>query len=162
MAAITKELVYRTMRRELFACLAFVTPSGEPRSAGVCYVVDGDKLFIATERDSWKARYIGRDPRVALTVTIPKSIPFLPWIRIPAATISFPGTARVLGLDEIGEDVRRRLLRVNAASAEELATCCIIEVTPVGHFVTYGVGTSLLGMRDHQNAGGRVAVGGAA
>ncbi len=159
MRALTRELVYQTMEREVFACLAFVTPSGEPRTAGVCYVVDGDKLYVATEPDSWKARYIGQRPHVALTIPIAKRIPFLPWIKIPAATISFHGAARILRFDEAGEGVRRRLMRVNAATEAELARCCLIEIAPRGHFSTYGVGTTLLEMRDHERAGRRVEVG---
>lgn len=156
---LNKALIYQTMDREVFACLSYLTPAGEPRSVGICYVVDGERLIIATERDSWKARYIAADPRVALTIPIAKRIPFLPWIRIPSATISFPGTVRTLDVTALREPVYRRLLRVNAAKPEELATCCVLEVTPTGYFTTYGVGVSLLGMRDHRNAGGRIPVG---
>jgi hypothetical protein len=35
----------------------------------------------------------------------------------------------------------------------------IIEIRPTGHFVTYGVGVSLLDMRDPKKARGRVPVG---
>ena len=34
----------------------------------------------------------------------------------------------------------------------------IIEVTPKGDFVTYGVGVSFMGMRDTENARGRAVV----
>jgi len=39
-----------------------------------------------------------------------------------------------------------------------VADSCLIEVTPQGEFVTYGVGVSLMEMRDPAKARGRAAV----
>lgn len=157
-AHVSTEIVWEALRHELFACLSFVNPAGEARAAGIVYVVEGGELFIATERESWKARHIAKNPHVALVVPIAKRIPFLPWIKIPAATINFAGTATVMRVDELGAGVRKRLLRSNAASDEDLASACVLRVKPVGDFVTYGVGTTMWGMRDHKGAQGRAPV----
>lgn len=58
--------------RELFAArnyahLATVGPAG-PTSVPIWIDVDGDRLFFFTQSHSRKARNIGRDPRVALSV----------------------------------------------------------------------------------------------
>jgi len=36
---------------------------------------------------------------------------------------------------------------------------CMLEIRPTGHFVTYGVGVSLMDMRDPEKARGRAPVG---
>ena len=50
---------------------------------------------MATVLTSFKARNVMRNPHVSLTVTVGQRIPFLPWIKIPAATITFQGLARL-------------------------------------------------------------------
>jgi hypothetical protein len=42
--------------------------------------------------------------------------------------------------------------------AERRDLCCILELEPEGRFLTYGVGVSLMKMRDPVAASGRVAV----
>jgi hypothetical protein len=39
-----------------------------------------------------------------------------------------------------------------------LAESCLIELTPEGHFLTFGIGVSLMGMRNHEAALTRVPV----
>jgi hypothetical protein len=126
--ALNSDYVWREVEKRIFACLSFVTAAGEARSAGICYIVADHKLLIATQRDSWKARHIAGNPHVAITVTIPKRIPFLPWIQVPAATISFHGTATLRSADTLDERTRRRLLGANASRPEELAGQVIIAV----------------------------------
>ena len=46
-------------------------------------------------------RHIAANPNASMTVTFPKHVPFLPFIRIPAATITFRGEAEVLGVGDI-------------------------------------------------------------
>lgn len=157
-APISTALVWSEISRRCFAVLSYVTPRAEARSAGVVYVVRDERLYIRTDTDSWKARHIRLNPSVALNVTIPKRVPFMPWIRIPEATIAFGGTARVIDGDTADADLAQALARATGHEVESLAGICFIEVTPAGHFATYGVGVSLLDMRHPAKARGRVAV----
>jgi hypothetical protein len=159
MVAITPATVWKEINRHLYGCLAFVNPDGHPRTAGIVYVVHAGKLYIATERDSWKARHIAKDPHVALTINIPKRIPFFPWAQIPDASISFHGRARLMTPEELAPGLYEKLKGKNAADAEKYrARLVIIQVTPEDHFATYGVGVPLMRMADHEYARGRCPV----
>ncbi|HSK98156.1 MAG TPA: pyridoxamine 5'-phosphate oxidase family protein, partial [Euzebyales bacterium] len=62
--------IWREIASGSFLVLSYVTPSGDPRSAGVMYKAIGQKLYIVTGADSWKARHIAADGRVAVTVPV--------------------------------------------------------------------------------------------
>ena len=155
---LSSELVWQELKKEIFAVLGMVTAKGKARTVGVVYAVHDYKLYIVTRKDTWKVRHVGQNPHVSMTVTIPKRILFLPWIKIPAATITFSGKAAVLDTEQTGEEVLHSLLRGLATDAETLATMCVIEVQPVGDFITYGVGIPLMTMRHPEKARGRVPV----
>jgi hypothetical protein len=157
-APITTELVWSEIEKRSFAVLSYVTPRGEARSSGIVYVVVGRKFYIRVASDSWKAKHIGRNPNVALNVTIPKRVPLMPWIQIPQATVALQGTARLLGAEEVGQPVLDALDHATAHEPEGGVVMRFLEVSPRGHFATYGVGVSLLTMRDPERARGRVAV----
>lgn len=78
----------------------------------------------------------------------------MPWITIPAPTITFSGTAAVLDRDDLSAELFEKLYRHD----EERSDWCAIEVVPEKHFVTYGVGVSLLDMRFPDKARGRAPV----
>ena len=158
MAELTSEQVLTKLKKELFGVLGMVTAKGETRTVGIVYAVHDRKLYIATGKDSWKARHVGGNPHVSITVPIAKRIHFLPFIKIPAATITFSGVAKVLEPDKVGADVLYALLRGLAEDQERLATMCIIAIEPFGNFITYGVGIPLMQMRDTEKARGRVPV----
>jgi hypothetical protein len=158
-AKLTAAQVWRHIDQNLFAVLGMVTPQGEARTVGIVYVTDGRKLYIGTLKSAWKARHIAHNPHVSLTIPIAKRLPFIPWIKIPAATITFSGVARVLEHCEVSVDVLRRLYRDVVKDASAMAASCVIEVAPQKEFITYGVGTSLMEMRFPEKARGRVAVG---
>ena len=157
-APITTALVWTEINKRRFAVLSYVTPRAEARSAGVVYVVREGRIYIQTDTASWKARHIRSNPNVALNVTIPKRVPFMPWIRIPEATIAFSGTARVIDADAVDSALMQALGAATAHEGIDQSTLCFIEVTPAGHFATYGVGVPLLDMRDPRKARGRAAV----
>jgi len=157
-APITTDLVWNEIERRLFAVLSYVNPKGRARSAGVVYVVQSRVLYVATDVQSWKAKHIRLNPNVALNVTIPKRIPFMPWIKIPAATIAFSGTARVLAAGEADPEVVQALIRGMADHPERVANASLLEIHASGDFVTYGVGVPLLDMRDPNKARGRAPV----
>ena len=156
---LTTRQVWDEIGQELFAVLGMVTARGEARTVGVVYVVDGRKLYIGSDRDAWKVRHVGANPHVSVTIPIAKRIAFLPWINIPAATITFSGTARVLSPEEASPALLQKLFRGMAEDETRLTDSCLIEVTPEKDFVTYGIGVSLLQMRDPNLAQGRVSVG---
>ncbi|QEO14256.1 hypothetical protein FLP10_07370 [Agromyces intestinalis] len=82
---------------------------------------------------------------------------FLPWIRIPAATITFSGVAEPVPVADLAPDVANVLLHGLEFTDEEAQSITGFAVRPRGDFVTYGVGVSAMGMRDTELARGRVA-----
>lgn len=158
MAELTTQQVWQAMEKQLFAVLGMVNAKGEARTVGVVYIIRDQKLYISTQKSTWKTRHIQQNGHVSITVLIHKRIPFLPWIKIPAATITFSGTARVLAYDDVDAEIASSLSG-RELSKQETAVLAIIEVSPVGDFVTYGVGVSMSEMRDQEKARGRVAVG---
>lgn len=156
---LTTEQVWQEIEEELFAVIGMVTAKHEARTVGIVYVVRDRKLYIGTGKDTWKARHIAGNPHVSMTIPIAKRIPFLPWIKIPAATITFHGTARVLETAETPPDLLQAVFRQVADDEEMMADSCLIEVTPEKDFVTYGIGVSLMQMRHPEKARGRAPVG---
>jgi hypothetical protein len=105
-------------------------------------------------------KHIAHNGQVSLTVPIHKGIPLMPFIKIPAATITFAGLAEVLHPADTDPDTLKALYRGLADDEALMADSRVIAVTPVGDFLTYGVGVSLMGMRDTKAARGRAPVGG--
>jgi hypothetical protein len=157
---LTSDQVWQAMEKEVFAVLGMVTPQGEARTVGVVYVVRQRKLYISSNREAWKVRHIAANPHVSVTIPIAKRIFFLPWIKIPSATITFSGTARVFPAAEASPDILRAVLRGMADQEQMVAAAAIIEVTPKKEFVTYGVGVSLMEMRSPEKSRGRAPVNG--
>jgi hypothetical protein len=158
-APVTSDLVWREIEKRSFAVLSYVNPKGQARSAGIVYVPIDRVLYVRTAEKSWKTKHIQRNPHVALNVTIPKRIPFLPWIKIPDATIAFSGTARVIPMSDIEPKLLDTVLGPLIKQHGIMEDNCIIEIRPTGHFATYGVGVSLLDMRHPEKARGRAPVG---
>ncbi len=141
-----------------FAVLGYVTPRGEPRSSGVVYKTLGRRLYVAVAPDSWKARHITLSGKVSVTVPIRRGGLVSLVSPIPPATVSFHATATVYPGGS--RQVRPLLEQLGALlPAERRSSASIIEVIPEGAFVTYGLGVSLLKMRDPIAARSRVAVG---
>jgi nitroimidazol reductase NimA-like FMN-containing flavoprotein (pyridoxamine 5'-phosphate oxidase superfamily) len=157
--AATTETVWSAMDRNIFGVLAFTNKVGEPRSAGIVYVVDGRSLLISSARDSWKNRHISRHPKVSMTVTIPKRVPFLPFIKVPAATVTFKGDAEILDVDELSEEATRRLFKSSRLDEDMIHTVQVIKVVPRGEFLTYGIDMTITQMADHERAVARVPCG---
>ena len=156
-ARLTTEQVWHQIAKASFAVLSHVTPAGEPRSSGVVYKTVGRRLYIATAPDSWKARHIAASGRVAVTVPVRRGGLLSLVLPIPPATVSFHATAVLHPADS----PRVRPLLKELASLlpqERQASAAVIEVIPEGRFVTYGVGVSLMQLRDPAAAAARVAV----
>jgi uncharacterized pyridoxamine 5'-phosphate oxidase family protein len=158
MADLTTAQVWKEIENNVFAVLGMVTANHEARTVGIVYVAQGGKLYIASKSDAWKVRHIANNPHVSLTVAIPKRVPLMPWIKVPAATITFAGRATVTPATQTDPAILQLIYRGLATDAETLAQSSTIVVEPTGDFVTYGIGVSLMAMRDTVKARGRVPV----
>lgn len=158
MAEISKNQIWEQINKQIFAVLGVVTKHGEARTVGIVYVVHEGKLYISSQKQAWKVRHIAQNPHVSLTIPIHKRIPIMPWIKIPAATITFSGEANLLAYQAVSDGIIQKLFRGLEVTAAQMDDLSIIEITPVGDFVTYGAGVSLMDMRDTEKARGRVAV----
>ena len=157
-ASLTTEQVWREIEGSFFAVLGTVNRKGEPRTAGIVYVVRGRRLYIGTDPSSLKARNIRRNPNVSLTVTLDRR-PFFLWrMKIPPAVITFRGEAVLREREEVAPEIHEKLMSGIEMSEEAAAGTVFIEVTPRGHFSTYGVGVPLRTMLRPDEAWGRVAV----
>ncbi len=154
----TTDIVWKAINGELFAVLGMVTENQESRTVGIVYIVNDRKFYIGTGLKTWKARHIKKNPNVSLTIPIAKRIPIMPWIKIPQATITFAGTAKIIPGPDASLDLLRSVFRHLADDQVFMKDNCLIEVTPVGEFITYGVGIPLMQMREPEQSRGRAPV----
>lgn len=158
-ATLTSEQVWREVEARSFGVLGFVTARGEARTTGIVYLARDRYIYISTWKDAWKAKHIAANPHVSLTVTIPKRIPFMPWIRIPDATITLQGQATLHAPAEVPAGIPQTLIKgLKLGHGDPLADLAIIRIKPHGEFLTYGIGVSMATMRDPEAASGRAPV----
>ena len=157
--SLTTEQVWKALDRSFFGVLAFANRDGHPRTTGVCYTVEGRSLYVSTDKGMWKVRHIAANPNVSMTVTLPKRVPFLPFIKVPAATITFRGEAQILEVDDIDPAVFKRLPRGNERDPAVLEGTAVIRIIPRGEFVAYGIAMPIMQMRKHEEAHGRAPCG---
>ena len=155
----TSAQVWRALARASFAVVGYVTPGGEPRSSGVVYATAGKRLYVVVAADSWKARHIAASGQVAVTVPVRRGGLLSLLLPIPPATISFHAAAIVHPAGPVASGaVPARL--TSLLPAERRDESCVIEIVPEGWFVTYGIGVSLMKMRDTSAARARLPVTG--
>lgn len=157
--SLTTEQVWEALDRGFFGVIAFVNRNGHPRTAGVCYTVEGRSLYVSTDKAAWKVRHIAANPNVSMTVTLPKRVPFLPFIKVPAAAITFRGQAEILEVHDIDPSVFKRLGRGRERDPAVLADTAVVRVIPRGEFVTFGIAMPITQMRKHEKAHGRAPCG---
>lgn len=151
---LTSEQIWDEVEKNNFAVLGMVTADQEARTVGVSYVVDDHKLYIGADRSQWKTKHIERNQHVSLTIPIARRVPLMPWIKVPAATVTFSGTAQVLEKDQLSAGLFDDLYRHEVGSDGWRA----LEVTPAKDFITYGVGVSVLTMRHPERSRARASV----
>lgn len=157
-ASVTTEQVWRALATTSFAIISHVTPNGQPRSSGVVYATAGRRLYVVVAPDGWKARHIALNKHVAVTVPVRRGGMLSLLFPIPPATISFHATAVVHSEDS--KERTRALKQLEALiPPERRGAGAVIEVIPEGCFVTYGIGVSLMQMRDPAAARANVPVG---
>ncbi len=152
---LTAQDVWSAVSKASFAVLSHVTPAGAPRSSGVVYAVQDDRMLVAVAKDSWKARHIGTDGLVAVTVPIRRGGLMSLLMPIPPATVSFPAAATV----HSGEALYRIPALAKLVPPERWTSCVIVDIRPTGHYITYGLGVPLLRMRDPVRSRARIPVG---
>jgi len=150
--------VWRDIAKRSFAVIAHVNDEGEPRSSGVVYALIDHSLFVAVAPDSWKARALQTGDQVSVTVPVPRGGLLAMLLPIPPATISFHARvtvhrAEAMTRSSLPKELRRLLPET------EGSPICMLELTPEGRFLTYGIGVSLPAMRDPAIAAGHVPTG---
>ncbi|MFU8947874.1 pyridoxamine 5'-phosphate oxidase family protein [Mycetocola zhadangensis] len=162
MANLTTDDVWRVLEKQNFMVVGMVSARGEARTAGVMPFTVDRTLWFTTNDDEWKARHIAAHPAVSVTVAIPKRVPLLPWIKVPAATITFSGIADIVPAERMPNAARQALTKgIELGSDGSRGTLLGIGIRPVGDFITYGVGVSVVKMRDTEAARGRAPSQGA-
>ena len=157
-ARVTTEQVWRALATTSFAVISHVTPDGQPRSSGVVYATAGLRLYVVVAADGWKARHIALNKHVVVTVPVRRGGILSLLLPIPPATISFHATAVVH--PEGWTKLSTALKQIEALiPPQRRASSTVIEIIPEGDLVTYGIGVSLLQMRDPAAARAHVSVG---
>jgi len=155
---LNSDLIWRKLAKTSFAVISYATPTGMPRSSGVVYALVGRRMYVAVADDSWKAKHISASGRVAVTVPVRRGGIMSLLLSIPPATISFHASAIVHPASSLEDSPLSKDL-APLLPPERRISSRIIEIQPVGHFLTYGLGVSLMQMRSPALARGRVPVG---
>lgn len=158
MVQVSSQQVWDVLGKQVFAVVGMVSARGEGRTVGIVPTVRGGALWFLSMEGEWKIKHLRANAEVSVTYPIAKRVPLMPWIKVPAATITFQGTASVVPAADIPADVWRALTRGLEVPDGGDHPHVGVRIEPHGDFVTYGIGTSLMGMRDTVNARGRVAV----
>ena len=154
---LRSEQVWRSLDRASVAVLGHLTRTGQPRTSGVVYKTLDRRLYVAVAPDSWKARQIAADRHVSMTVLVRRGGLLSLLFPIPPATITFHGTAIVHAPG--APEVRPALAKLKRLLPPESAqSSALIEISPEGEFLTYGIGVSLAAMRHPATARARVPV----
>ncbi|MET0934063.1 MAG: pyridoxamine 5'-phosphate oxidase family protein [Mycetocola sp.] len=160
MVKLTTDGVWRVLKKQNFMVVGMVSARGQARTAGVMAYTVNRTLWFTTNDITWTARHIALRPEVSVTVTIPKRVPFLPWITVPAATVTFSGVAVIVPANRMPAVARdaltKRLKQVEDGSDGALLG---IGIRPVGDFITYGIGVPMITMLDTVAARGRAPSG---
>jgi nitroimidazol reductase NimA-like FMN-containing flavoprotein (pyridoxamine 5'-phosphate oxidase superfamily) len=164
--ALLKQIV-RQLRTQHFAVLSTVGVDGQPSSAGVSYGVSlpdkGLTFYVMTRRHLQKTRNIAQNPQVSLVVPVRRR---LLWF-LPPATIQLRGRAEILeATDKEGRMVfqrfwlgRRILKSYRAMERRGETRICFVKITPDPVVRSYMVGSNVLSLVRHMEAGaGKVAL----
>ena len=145
-SGLTSDQVWRELTKNSFAVISYVTPAGQPRSSGVVCAVADHRMYVVSAADSWKAKDISLSGTVAVTVPVRRGGIMSLLFPIPPATISFHGSAIVHPAQPLEQQPVPKQLNA-LVPAERRNLCRVLEIRPVGQFLTYGMGVSLTQMR---------------
>jgi hypothetical protein len=154
---VSSRAVWRALEQASFAVVSHVNSAGEPRSSGVVYGTVDRRLYVAVAADGWKARQIVTGQVLAVTVPVRRGGVLSLLAPIPPATITFEARVTVHPAGSLDvASVSKELTKLVPESRK--ASSCVIELVPVGQFLTYGIGVSLMDMRSPELALARVPV----
>ena len=156
-ACVSSEAVWHALAKASFAVVSYVSTAGEPRSSGVVYGTANRRLYVAVAADGWKARQIVTGDQVAVTVPVRRGGVLALLVPIPPATITFHARVTVhpagsLDIGAVSKDLEKLVPEARKTGS------CILELTPEGRFLTYGIGVSLMAMANPALALARVPV----
>jgi Pyridoxamine 5'-phosphate oxidase len=154
--SLTEE-IWRHLAKGSFAVVSHVTDAGEPRSSGVVYAMAGHRMYVAVAHDSWKARQLETGDQVSLTVPVRRGGLLSLLFPIPPATITFHATVTVHPAGSIARSSLPKALQ-RLLPETDGSPISVLEFTPEGQFLTYGVGVSLMDMRKPEMARGHAQV----
>jgi hypothetical protein len=155
-ARLGVEQVWAALDKASFAVLSFVAPDGEPRSSGVVYAVARRRMYVVTAPDSLKARQLYDASTVSVTVPVRRGGLLSLVAPIPPATITFRARTTVHRAGSVDPaSISKKLARMLPAQRKAGA---VLELEPVGTFVTYGIGVSLREMMDPSLSLARVPI----
>ena len=154
---VSSEVVWQAVAKASFAVMGHVNAAGEPRSSGVMYGTADRRLYVAVAAGGWKARQIVTGQEVVVTVPVRRGGILSLLAPIPPATITFRARATVhpagsLDIAAVSKELERIVPDARRTGS------CILELVPEGWFLTYGIGVSLMAMRDPALALARVPV----
>jgi hypothetical protein len=156
---VTGEQVWHELEKASFAVIGYVTPAGEPRSSGVVYKTVGKRLYTVVAPNSWKARHIASGGQVSVTVPVRRGGLLSLVLPIPPATISFHAGAIVHPAGALKDSSLPKELYA-LVPPDRRGEAVVIELAPVGEFLLFGVGVSLIDMQKPDLAGGVVPMSG--
>jgi hypothetical protein len=160
MVKLSTDDVWRVLEKQNFMVIGMVSARGQARTAGVMPYTADRTVWFTTNANAWTARHIAVHPEVSVTVAIPKRILLIPWIKVPAATITFSGVAKVVPADRMPAVARDALIKgVKQPENGTHGMLLGVSVRPVGDFITYGVGVPVVKMLDPEAASGRAPTG---
>ncbi len=143
--------IERLISRNHYCVLSTLSNDGRPHSTGVIYCPKGFDLYIYTGPDHKKARNVGLNPNVAVTIPV--------WGRqlfwVPPQSIQFQGVADILPADDpVAKEVyevKVLFMKMNITDEEG----CFIHVRPTKHIFTYDVGVPRMTMAKHPKEANR-------
>ena len=139
-------MVWRALGRTSFAVISHVNAAGEPGSRDIVYAIV-DQRCSSPSPPTVEGAAIATGQEVAVTVPVRRGGILALVVPIPPATITFHARATVhaSGSFDVGS-VSKELKSI--LPDDRQATSCVLELVPEGRFVTYGIGVSLMAMRD--------------
>ncbi len=136
----------RLIGRRTVAHLATVSAAGRPHSATVLYAAVGTTLYVSTDTGSRKARNIGANPYVGISIPV-RRLPVG-----PPSSIQFQARATLLARDDDEISALAAAGRLDAVTGHgelEREEACFVRIEPVARVHTYGLGMSLLHLLRH-------------
>ena len=135
----TADEIWPYIEKWPFAVVGFVTPNGEPRAAGVMYKVKDRVLNVLTGPDTWKVKHIEGEPQRRRYGDRPA--PSDQDSVGATGRYHVPGHATIVPIDDVDAELRADL--ASRCRRHDGRHVCD-SITPVGRFVTCGIGVPLI------------------